>query len=57
MSSIATARLGPPGEVGGMSPDAADHRGGPARREVSQERVTGSAENAVTALYQAHALA
>jgi hypothetical protein len=57
MSSIATARLGPPGEVGGTSPDAADHPGGPARREVSQECVTGSAENAVTALYQAHALA
>jgi RNA polymerase sigma-70 factor (sigma-E family) len=51
MSSIASARLGPPGELGDLSAAAAA-----AQREAGDERFAISAESSVTALYQAHAL-
>ena len=49
MSSIASARLGPPGDLGDLSAAAA-------RREAGDGRFAISAESSVTALYQAHAL-
>jgi RNA polymerase sigma-70 factor (sigma-E family) len=56
MSSMASARFRPPGDLGDLPPVCADHPAGPALPEAGPERLAGSAESAVTALYQAHAM-